>query len=162
MSILADRAVTRKPHMTAAQWAKALADRERRGLAEGDRYEFLRKGDGGVLVHNPKSGRTYEVRLHPHKSEYTCTCPDYRRNAEEGNGLPCKHICALHLNPHRVQPAASQPAEAEEDTVRGTCPHCGDAVVSRLYYHPGRGYIVCWECRSSLGTSPTCAYRRVL
>jgi hypothetical protein len=46
--------------------------------------------------------------------------------------------------------------------VRGTCPECGDALVSNWYYLGGRGYVVCWECWSSLGRAPRCTYRRVL
>lgn len=46
--------------------------------------------------------------------------------------------------------------------VRGECPQCGDALVSNGYYVGGRGYLVIWECWSSLGEKPTCNYRRVL
>ena len=46
--------------------------------------------------------------------------------------------------------------------VRGTCPECGDALVSNCYYVGGRGYVVRWECWSSLGRAPRCGYRRVL
>jgi hypothetical protein len=46
--------------------------------------------------------------------------------------------------------------------VRGKCPCCGDAVVSNLYYVGGKGYLLRWECWSSLGDTPTCEYRKVL
>ena len=46
--------------------------------------------------------------------------------------------------------------------VRGSCPQCGDDLVSNCYYVGGRGYLVCWECWSSLHDNPTCSYRKVL
>ena len=46
--------------------------------------------------------------------------------------------------------------------VRGTCPECGDALVSNCYYVGGRGYIICWECWSSLKAHPGCSYRKVI
>lgn len=46
--------------------------------------------------------------------------------------------------------------------VRGKCPLCGDVVISNLYYVGGRGYILRWECWSSLGQNPTCTYQKVL
>ncbi len=46
--------------------------------------------------------------------------------------------------------------------VRGECPQCGDALVSNCYYVGGRGYLICWECWSSLGEKPSCTYRKVL
>ena len=46
--------------------------------------------------------------------------------------------------------------------VRGTCPQCGDKLVANAYYVGGRGYIVCWECWSSLGENPSCQYRRII
>jgi hypothetical protein len=30
------------------------------------------------------------------------------------------------------------------------------------YYIGGKGYLLCWECWSSLGDSPACRYRKVL
>jgi hypothetical protein len=48
------------------------------------------------------------------------------------------------------------------DWVRGRCPDCGDDLVSNCYYVGGRGYLICWECWSSIGQNPTCAYRKVL
>ena len=46
--------------------------------------------------------------------------------------------------------------------VRGICPQCGDSLVANCYYVGGRGYIVCWECWSSLGDAPNCGYRRII
>ncbi len=46
--------------------------------------------------------------------------------------------------------------------VRGRCPECGDDLVSNLYYIGGKGYLLCWECWSSLGDNPVCRYRKVL
>lgn len=48
------------------------------------------------------------------------------------------------------------------DWVRGVCPTCGEALVSNCYYVGGRGYLVLHECWASLGTNPTCSYRKVL
>ena len=65
-----------------------------------------------------------------------------------------------------VRPAEVTPAHREERPdpgwVRGRCPACGDDVVSNSYYLGGKGYILVWECWSSLGKAPTCDYRRVL
>ena len=46
--------------------------------------------------------------------------------------------------------------------VRGTCPTCGDQLVSNCYYVGGRGYIVIHACWGSLQDSPTCEYQKVL
>jgi hypothetical protein len=46
--------------------------------------------------------------------------------------------------------------------VRGTCPVCGEPVVSNCYYVGGRGFLVVWECWASLCPAPTCDYRKVL
>ncbi len=46
--------------------------------------------------------------------------------------------------------------------VRGVCPQCGDDLVSNWYYIGSRGYIVCWECWSSLGKYPSCSYRKIV
>jgi hypothetical protein len=47
--------------------------------------------------------------------------------------------------------------------VRGHCPECGDDLVSNLYYIGGKGYLLAWECWSSLGEEPRrCQYRRVI
>lgn len=46
--------------------------------------------------------------------------------------------------------------------IRGRCPECGDDLVSNLYYIGGKGYLLRWECWSSLGESPACGYYKVL
>jgi len=46
--------------------------------------------------------------------------------------------------------------------IRGKCPDCGDDLVSNCYYVGGRGYLICWECWSSLGGEPQCNYRKIL
>jgi hypothetical protein len=50
--------------------------------------------------------------------------------------------------------------------VRGTCPCCGEDVISNAYYVAGGnkagGYIIVWECWGSLSEPPTCDYRRIL
>lgn len=50
----------------------------------------------------------------------------------------------------------------KEEWVRGTCPECGDVLVSNCYYVQGKGYLIVWECWSALADEPTCAYRKVL
>jgi len=58
-----------------------------------------------------------------------------------------------------------QPARQERpdpEWVRGVCPRCGEELVSKCYYVGGRGYLVIWECWSSLAETSTCDYRRVL
>jgi len=43
--------------------------------------------------------------------------------------------------------------------IRGTCPACGDVLVSNLYYCAERGYRIRWECWSSLLDDSACTYR---
>ncbi|BDI31346.1 hypothetical protein CCAX7_33970 [Capsulimonas corticalis] len=50
----------------------------------------------------------------------------------------------------------------QSEWVRGKCPKCGDDLVSNCYYVGGRGYLICWECWSSLGGEPQCNYRKIL
>jgi len=50
----------------------------------------------------------------------------------------------------------------EPQSVRGRCPECGDDLVSNLYYIPGEGYLIRWECWSSLSEDARCHYRKVL
>lgn len=49
-----------------------------------------------------------------------------------------------------------------EDWVRGTCPECGEPLISNMTYVGGRGYLVVWECWGAMAEQPTCTYRRVL
>lgn len=46
--------------------------------------------------------------------------------------------------------------------VRGTCPDCGEQLVSNCYYVGGKGFLVIHECWASLGPAPTCRYKKVL
>ena len=46
--------------------------------------------------------------------------------------------------------------------VRGTCPKCGEVLVSNCYYVGGRGYIVEWQCWAGAQDRSACSYRRVL
>ncbi len=51
----------------------------------------------------------------------------------------------------------------DPQSVRGRCPECGDDLVSNLYYIPGEGYLIRWECWSSLSDDAArCHYRKVL
>ena len=50
----------------------------------------------------------------------------------------------------------------QPEWVRGRCPDCGDHLVSNCYYVGGKGYVICWECWSSLSGRPTCGYRKVI
>ncbi len=63
-----------------------------------------------------------------------------------------------------VRQAYDGPAEGQPRPgwTRGTCPACGGAVVANMYYVGGRGYLCIHECWESLGTHPTCNYRKVL
>ena len=53
-------------------------------------------------------------------------------------------------------------ARPRAEWVRGTCPQCGEELVSNCYYVGGKGYLVTWDCWASLGKEPTCNYRKVL
>lgn len=46
--------------------------------------------------------------------------------------------------------------------VVGSCPCCGESMVSNCYYIGGKGYKIVHECWASLGEKPTCSYRRPL
>ena len=59
-------------------------------------------------------------------------------------------------------PAATETGRPDPAWVRGRCPECGDDLVSNLYYIGGKGYLVRWECWSSIQENPTCSYRKVL
>ena len=61
-----------------------------------------------------------------------------------------------------ARPTATAPDRPDPDWKRGTCPLCGDDLISNAYYVGGRGYIVFWECWSSLQLPATCDYRRVI
>jgi hypothetical protein len=59
-------------------------------------------------------------------------------------------------------PPRGREGRPDPQWVRGRCPECGDDLVSNLYYIGGKGYLLVWECWSSLGGSPACRYRKVL
>jgi hypothetical protein len=59
-------------------------------------------------------------------------------------------------------PFVRENGRPDAEWVRGKCPVCGDDLVSNLYYVGGKGYLVRWECWSSLGEDPNCEYSRVL
>ncbi len=48
------------------------------------------------------------------------------------------------------------------ELIRGKCPECGDHLVSNCYYVWTRGYVITWECWSSLAEKPTCSYRKLI
>jgi hypothetical protein len=50
----------------------------------------------------------------------------------------------------------------EQQWVRGTCPECGEDLVSNMDASGGDCYLIFWECWASLGATPTCNYRRAL
>lgn len=60
-------------------------------------------------------------------------------------------------------PAAEDRPRPDEAWIRGSCPACGDVVVSNTYYVGGKGYVIVWECWASLQwPDATCDYRKVL
>lgn len=61
-----------------------------------------------------------------------------------------------------TSPLLSGDGRPDPQWIRGRCPECGDDLVSNLYYMGGKGYILTWECWSSLGDTPKCRYRKVL
>lgn len=88
------------PTMDAATWKRENTAREKRASAERRTYQFIRQPDGAVDVFNPTSGHCYRVRRNPNSADYTCSCPDWRRNSAAGNRMDCKHIVAAHLGRH--------------------------------------------------------------
>jgi hypothetical protein len=60
-------------------------------------------------------------------------------------------------------PARHAPGEEPlPETIRGECPLCHSAVVSRIEYHTGKGFLIAWMCWGSLEEPPRCDYARVL
>jgi hypothetical protein len=61
-----------------------------------------------------------------------------------------------------MKTATRKPLQPDPVNVRGTCPYCGDLLVSNAYYQPGTGYVILIECWASLQPAelPTCKYRR--
>ncbi len=46
--------------------------------------------------------------------------------------------------------------------VRGRCPACGDDLVSNHYEVGGKGYLIVWDCWTSLSQPSVCSYRKIL
>ena len=72
-----------------------------------------------------------------------------------------RHADGSVETPREMSDASTEPAPRPE-WVRGTCPDCGDSLAANCYYVGGRGYVICWECWSSLQSPPTCSYRKVI
>jgi hypothetical protein len=56
-------------------------------------------------VGNPDTGNAYVVNMHnaDHDGTMTCTCPDYRFRAQEGEHRACKHIQkVIEVSPDRI------------------------------------------------------------
>jgi hypothetical protein len=58
--------------------------------------------------------------------------------------------------PQGQPPRLGEPAP-EPRLIRGTCPVCGEALISAPVYVQDRGYLLIWKCVGS-----ACGYRRVL
>lgn len=50
----------------------------------------------------------------------------------------------------------------DPEWIRGTCPKCGDDLVSNLYYVAGKGYLIKWRCWGNESNPPTCDYSKTL
>jgi hypothetical protein len=61
-----------------------------------------------------------------------------------------------------AQPDGSREPAPEPELIRGTCPMCGELVVSCPEYVQGRGYLIWWRCWRSMQPTPSCSYRRIL
>jgi len=48
-----------------------------------------------------------------------------------------------------------------EEIVRGRCPECGEELVSNLYYHTERGYLLRYECWEALMPEGRCRFYAV-
>ena len=46
--------------------------------------------------------------------------------------------------------------------IRGTCPECGEPLVSNCLYTDGKGYLIVWECWGMLKDKQSCSYKRIL
>lgn len=60
---------------------------------------------------------------------------------------------------HRPKRRAARPPE---EWVVGSCPYCKEDLVSNCYYHQNRGYQILTQCWGSLGSYPTCTFRRTI
>jgi len=64
---------------------------------------------------------------------------------------------AMPIDDCQPAPAPVSRETPDPALIRGTCPVCGDLVVSHSWYVDGRGYLIVWGCRAQ-----ACDYRRVL
>ena len=82
-----------------------------------------------------------------------------RPGEEVQDATPPRRLAATEASAHGRRGGGGRP---DPQWVRGRCPECGDDLVSNLYYIGGKGYLLVWQCWSSLGESPTCRYQKVL
>lgn len=54
------------------------------------------------------------------------------------------------------------PRPMEALSLIGTCPRCGDVLVSETEYIAPRGYVARWVCAASRDRNPTCSFWRLL
>jgi hypothetical protein len=95
-----------------------------------------------------------------------CECK-HHQNRLLGTNVPCRHLKrARQLMDEQKRQLMSGCERRQERPdpawIRGECPVCGDAVVSNCYLIHGKGWIIVWECWSSLADEPECDYRRVI
>lgn len=75
---------------------------------------------------------------------------------------------ALMSSPEADSPASTganynpETDRPSPEWVRGTCPQCGEMVVSNIFYVEGKGFMVALECWASFQANPTCTYRKLL
>lgn len=50
--------------------------------------------------------------------------------------------------------------QPDPEWIRGSCPRCGQFLVSKCHYVAGEGYLVVWECEGN--QFGDCDYKRVL
>jgi len=58
---------------------------------------------------------------------------------------------------HGIVPEREDEAIPEECIV-GRCPECGDSLLSNLYWHPEKGYLLRYECVSALLPNGRCHF----
>jgi len=56
--------------------------------------------------------------------------------------------------------APNPPDQPRPEWVNGVCPTCGQKTVKGHYHQPETGFQFFTECWDSLGTHPTCHFRR--
>lgn len=75
-------------------------------------------------------------------------------NAAIFNAVETMERLQIEVRNHRLSP--------KPELIRGTCPSCGGHLVSSHYYVDGQGYVISWDCWSSLAERPTCSYRHMI